>query len=231
MNRPPAARRRTPLHYWHRARARAFTERHGWEVPLVYSEVPQEIGRIRQGLALADVSHLCKTRYRGQAVREVARHYAGSDALDRLGTAANLEAIRPGLGCRLAADHLLLLAETEGDAEPADFSAGLIRVDATSALACFQILGPEVDRFLARLVALDPRTHLSLGSCTETALANLYALLIRLPRPAESSVAIGVGWDVAEYVWGRLLEAGREWGIGPVGQEALQTTGVLVLGD
>ena len=40
-------------------------------------------------------------------------------------------------------------------------------------------------------------------------------------RPYTSSWPMRVSWDVAEYVWERMLEAGRDLGITPVGTEAL----------
>jgi len=104
----------------------------------------------------------------------------------------------------------------------------LVLMDVTSAYAGFVVVGPRWEELLRRLTSLDLRpTSLPLPSCTETALAGVEAILVRSSGPSLPWVRIYVSWDLGEYVWERILEAGREQGILPLGLEALGLLGVL----
>src|SRR5262249_432514 len=98
----------------------------------------------------------------------------------------------------------------------------VVRTDVTSAYAGFEVFGPRLGQLLSRV------THLDMGlasfpahSCAETAIAGVEALLVRPPQDALPVLRIYVAWDLAEYVWERLMEAGRDGSITPVGLEAL----------
>jgi sarcosine oxidase subunit alpha len=210
---------RTPLHSWHAARGARFDDRAGWQVVAGYAGAQAEAEAARSGLGLADVSAFAKVSLRGPGVSALA---PGGAALRLLGVTALPPG--PALACRLTEDHMLLLASSP-DAAALDRhliglgdDRALVRTDVTSAFAGFWLLGRSLEELLRRLTHLDVGpAALPPGSCAETALAGVEALLV---RPA-AGVQINVGWDVAEYVWERLLEAGRAWRITPVGWDAL----------
>ena len=75
-------------------------------------------------------------------------------------------------------------------------------------LAGFWLFGPHTEQIISRLTALDA-VALPEGACAETAFAGVHALLLRPPGVPVPSLRVWVAWDVAEYVWDRILEAGR----------------------
>jgi glycine cleavage system aminomethyltransferase T len=145
-------------------------------------------------------------------------------------TAAPLRLGGPGLACRLSADHLLLLSSSTDAAPLADALAHLhheqplIQTDVTSAHAGLWVVGPHTDALLQRLTHLDVSTAaLSASACAETDLVGVHALLVRSTELVVPSVWVYISWDLGEFVWERLLEAGRSFGILPVGLEGLTT--------
>ncbi len=94
--------------------------------------------------------------------------------------------------------------------------------NALRAQAGFWIVGPRWEEFLRRLTHLDvhPRSF-PVNTSIETAVAGVEAMLVRSEVLSVPAVRVHVGWDIAEYVWERMLEAGHELGITPVGKEAL----------
>jgi sarcosine oxidase subunit alpha len=211
--------KRTPIHAWHAGHGARFQERDGWQVAANFGN-PAAAAAAAKGVGLMDVSYLTKVELLGN-VAALARLLAGSPALDRPRCVARLTDPEPALACRLADDRLLVLAESPA----ADWNHSLKLLapdhkveswDATSAYAAFHLEGPHVEDLLRRLTAVDVRFNaLPPGSCAETGLAGVAALLVRPPdRPGTRLL---VGWDVAEYVWERLLDAGTELGLAVLG--------------
>jgi heterotetrameric sarcosine oxidase gamma subunit len=227
---PPA---RSPLHHWHAAHGARFAERDGWQVVAAYSDPGQEAQTARAGLGLADISAFAKLSLRGPAVAELAQ------ALVRDSAALSPRGVAPvpdgtALACRLADDQLLLLASrpkaTVLDRQLASLcqDRAVVQTDVTSAYAGFAVVGPRLEEFLSRLTHLDLRpTSFPANSCAETALAGVEALLIRSEGLALPALRIYVAWDLGEYVWERMMEAGRDEQVVPVGLEALGLFGVM----
>jgi hypothetical protein len=123
-------------------------------------------------------------------------------------------------------DHLLLLATALGAVgfeqclEHLPPGAPLLRQDATSADAGLWLFGPQIGDMLSRLTALDVApAALPPGSCTETGLAGVHALLVHPPELAVPSMIVLIAPDVAEYVWERLFGCGVA--ITPLGLDGL----------
>jgi len=224
---------RIALHHWHAEHGARFADSDGWQVPAVYSTVEREMKASREGVALADISAFAKFSLLGKGVPELALALGGDSPASEPRGVATLAAGDLALACRLTDDHLFLLASTTSPAVlderlaylPADSS--VVRWDATSAHAGFCLVGPRGDEVLRGLTALDiTPSQLPPGSCAETGLAGVHALLVRPAGQAPPSVRVYVSWDLAEYVWERLLAAGRRRGIIPLGLEALRALGL-----
>jgi glycine cleavage system aminomethyltransferase T len=217
---------RTPLHHWHAAHGARFVERDGWQVPAAYAGAEQEAAAAGTGLALVDVSAFAKLSLLGAGVAEAARHFVGANHAARPCTAAPLQHGRPGLACRLTADHLLLLASATALAPLTEAVAHLhpeqapMVLDVSSAYAEFWLLGLVAD-VLPRLTSLDPAAVAAPGTCAETNLAGVHALLAPSPELAVPSLRVCVSWDLGEYVWESVLEAGRGTGVVPLGLDTL----------
>jgi sarcosine oxidase subunit alpha len=210
--------RLTPLHYRHLAHGARFADRDGWQVVAAYSGAEPEVAAARAGVGLADASAFAKLSLRGPAVR------AAFPALAPGRVALPGESV---LACRLTEDHLLLLAAAPtvppAMQRLADLHDGTgVQTDVTSAYAGFEAIGPGLEGVLRRLTHLDVRaTALPPDSCAETALTGVEALLVRHDRGPLPALRVYVAWDLGEYVWERIIEAGRDAPITPIGLDAL----------
>jgi heterotetrameric sarcosine oxidase gamma subunit len=178
------------------------------------------------GTGLVDLSALAKWSVRSRGVAGLTHALVENSAPAKPGGVALLNFGSRVLACRLTDDQLLLIALTTHAAELHDRLAVLaqefpiVHNDVTSAQATFCLLGPRIEDVLCQLTAFAVgRSAFPSGSCAETSLAGVYVLLVRPPGMASDMVFIAVAWDVAEYVWERLLDAGRSQGIEPVGLE------------
>jgi heterotetrameric sarcosine oxidase gamma subunit len=131
------------------------------------------------------------------------------------------------LACRLTDDQLLLLGSTPSTADLeqrlGNDPASLIeRTDVTSAYAGFVVLGPRLEDLLRRVTSLDVRlSAFPENTCAEAALARVEALLARPRGTSLPALRIYVAWDLAVYVWERMMQAGRDLSITAIGLEAL----------
>jgi glycine cleavage system aminomethyltransferase T len=93
--------------------------------------------------------------------------------------------------------------------------------------AAFWLLGPRLDELLRRLAAIDLRpVFLFPNSRLATAFAGVEAFLLSPAGLSLPSLQVHVSWDLGEYVWERILDAGTDLRIVPLGLEALALLGV-----
>jgi glycine cleavage system aminomethyltransferase T len=221
---PPSAR--TPLAHWHAQHGARFDELNSWQVPVAFSTEDAETNAARTGLAIADISFVAKTMLRGPSVSEFGATLTGSSQTNTSGRAIPLRADPSVLICHLQADQLLLLAGPSSKIRldqllsKAGKTPNVLQIEVTSALAAFWLFGPFVIDALRRVTHHDVAAMPS-GSCVATGLAGVPAILVRPPTSANPSMRILVGWDVAEFVWEELWQAGQTWKISPLGMDAL----------
>lgn len=217
---------RSPLHHWHATHSGRFVSQAGWQVVEAYSTADREASAARAGVGVIDVSDMTKISLRGSGVGSVLQ--ALGIPLGKPMDAAVVSIGGPVLACRQTLDQVLLASL--GDA------AGLLQVpaslppeipvvaaDVTSGLAGFCLAGSNTDALLRHLTPIDIcPAALPVNRCAETSLAGVEALLVRVADLAIPSARIFVAWDLAEYVWARILEAGKRHGATPAGKEALK---------
>jgi glycine cleavage system aminomethyltransferase T len=208
---------RLPLQRWHTSNGARFADSDGWQLPSVYTSVETETAAARTAVALADLSAFAKIRLLGRGADAAARQWIGDGPLPAPHGVALLQAPSAALVCRLTADHLLLLASTTAPPPLFPFEApAVVATDVTCAYASYCLAGPRGEALLHQLTALDVAALPSSG-CAETGLASVHAVVVRAPELCVPSVRILVAWDVAEYVWETLFDAGRVHGITPLG--------------
>jgi heterotetrameric sarcosine oxidase gamma subunit len=228
---------RTPLHHWHAAAGARFIETDGWQVPAAYAGAEHEPAAPPAGLGLADVSAFAKVRLLARDGAAFNRILSAGDPAPRPGGAILLSADNPLLACRLTEDHLLLLAAAPGFAFQAEgltlrasragleatTDQALIVRDVTCSYAGFCLLGQRPAEVLRHLTPLDVSAPaFPAGSCAETILAGVQTLLVHPPADSfPPSLRVYVAWDLGEYVWEQILEAGRHRGLEPLGHDAL----------
>lgn len=216
---------RTSLHHWHEQHGAKLIEWDGWQVVACYADTRQEVEAARTGIGIADISCLAKFSLRGPGMRFFVKSWDLDSASIQVRAVAALRSLKlPAHLCWLSPDHGLLLGATPS---PHDLKACLVeqpivQTNVTSTYAGFLVLGPRLEEVLSRLTSLDVRpTSFPSNSCAETALARVEAVLVKLVESRLPSIRIYVPWDSAEYVWERLLEAGRDRPITPIGFKAL----------
>lgn len=225
-NRRSGARHRLALHHWHVTHGGRMVEWDDWLVPAAYAAPDTEASAARNGLALMDQSAGAKISVVGPGVEVAAQALDENGAITRTRGVSVLALGGPVLACRRTPESLLLLAPTASAAVLESRLAELVhqqfivQSEATSALTSFVLLGPLGEALLRRLTPLDvSAAALPMGQCAETSLAGVQVLLFRSPECAVPAWRICVAWDLGEYVWHQLMEAGQLWAIAPVGLE------------
>lgn len=225
--------RRTALHEVHELLGVVWSEEDGWRIPRSYTAPEAEAAGVREGIGLLDASALGKLALRGRDAAAILGG-SGNGRLNGLARRLRLEGEAPvaALALPLAPDEWLLLT-APGDAgrlaaRLADRLAGACAhlTDLTSAFAALRVAGPRAPELLPRLLPLDlsPEAFPNLA-IAQGPLAKVRAIVIREDPGPHPGYLLLVARDVAEYVWGAVLEAGRELGLGPVGTAALPLLG------
>jgi glycine cleavage system aminomethyltransferase T len=201
--------RRSPVARLHAALGGTLESEAGWELVGHYGDPAGERTRLREGVALADVTARGKVDVRG-AIDGVLR--ASGDAL----------------AARVAEDWALVLAEPGGEGlllatMSSAAGAGSMVTDATHLLAGFALGGPELPGALSRLTSWDPAS-LAPGQATGAPVGEVRALVVR--RDLEVPLLeVYVGSEFARYAWETFLDAVRRSGGAPVGWRALRAAG------
>ncbi len=213
-------RAHSPIDPWHRAHGARFRTSDGWELPVAYAGVEREVAAVRSGCGLADLSAFAKWRVVGRGTPDAVEALGATTARRMHGVAK----VHGFLACRLADDTLLLLGDSTDSSVPAPLTSlpagtSVVLAEATFALAGFCLAGPFADQLLPKLTSLDPAA-LPSGACAETAVGGVAALLLRTDELTVPSLRVCIARDLAEYLWGRLHEAGRGVGLVPIGLDA-----------
>jgi heterotetrameric sarcosine oxidase gamma subunit len=223
---------RTPLDQWHKERGARFTECDGWRLPAAYSSLEEELACARSRVGLVDVSAFAKIRLSGSAIPALTRRFSADGPAVTPGSVFAMNLEESPLGCMLADDQLLVLGGTTDAAHLQDGLARLAgdfpveRHEVTSALAGIHVIGPNSEDLLRRLTAFDlAHSAFPAGSCAETNCAGIHGTVVRDPGWSVSAARVYVAWDLGEYLWQRLFDAGRHFGVMPVGIEAWRVLG------
>jgi glycine cleavage system aminomethyltransferase T len=193
---------------------------------VAYSTEDQEVEAARNRLALADVSFIAKLMVRGTGAGDLVATLSGANLISNPGRVLPLKADPSVLICHLHIDQLLMLAGPSSKIRldqvltKAGKNPTLIQTDRTSSLAAFWLLGPHTDEVLRQITHHDVAA-IHPGSCVETGLGGVPAILVRPPSPALLSMRVLIGWDVAEYVWEIIWQAGQSQKITPLGMDGL----------
>lgn len=222
---------RTPLHDWHAAHGARFASQDGWQVVSTYRSAEEDAQRAQTGLGLADLSASRKLGLIGQGIPRLSASLAEHPAALEVGRAEWLYE-KSVLACRLTVDRLMLFSTKSCAADfaglwPSPPEDSIVQAELTSTLACFLLVGPGLEPTLRRLAQLDTRlSSFPLGSCAETSIARVEALLVRIAEYELPSLRIYVPWDLGEYVWERILEAGHDLRVVPLGLDDIQSLNI-----
>src|SRR5262245_4742216 len=227
--------RRTPLFEAHRELGARLVEFAGWEMPLSYGSAIEEHHAVRRRCGLFDVSHMGEIELRGPAAQALCQELTVND-VSRLGDGDGQYTVlcneRGGVLddlvlFRLAAERFLLVvnaANTAADLAwieqhaPADVSV----LDRSAELALLALQGPEAERALRTLTALD-LTALRPFTMREAIVAGVDAQVSRTGYTGEDGFEILLPGADARPVWDALLAAVRRGEGLPAGLAARDT--------
>jgi methylglutamate dehydrogenase subunit C len=242
-------RRRVPLHDWHHAAGASFVATGLWLRPLVYSPqsgweaVLREARAVRRSVGITDVSTLGKIDVQGpDAAKFLDFIYANTFSTLAVGRSRYGIMLREdgmllddGTTSRLGPQHFLVTSTTANAAvvlEHMEFHLqavcpqfDVLLADVGDQWAQFAIAGPRSREVVAALVE-----HLDLSSqafpfmaASAATIAGAAGRVFRISFSGELAYELAVPARHALPTWLAVLEAGRPFGIGPYGLDALNT--------
>jgi len=222
-------KRLSPLHDQHQVLDARFDLRGGWLVPEMYTNTGDEAKTLQESVGLTDISAWGKLTLKGVAAGTVVSASLGESPTE----AGVILEIKPKqvLVAQLTADESLILTPPDAEKEIATLlEAEIVSqnsfvsiIDQTSGLAGFSISGPESAGVMKKLCALSfnskdfPNMHVAQGS-----FAKVRATILRRDRDSLPAFELFADRSYGEYLWDAILDAGREFGIRPVGWEAME---------
>jgi sarcosine oxidase, subunit alpha len=237
--------RRTPLHHRHKEAGASFMHAGNWLRPEYYAvpgkakreAIAEEVTAVRQRVGLIDVGTLGKLEINGpDAAAFIERVYTGRFAKLQPGMTRYVlmcdesgVIIDDGVAARLGLDSFYVTTTTSGsDAVAREmrrwamiWGMKIVLVNATGTYAAMNLAGPHSRRVLESLTSVDlaPERFPYLG-VREGEVAEVSARLLRVGFVGEWGYEIHVPANSAVWVWDRLTEAGRSFGMQPFGVEA-----------
>jgi aminomethyltransferase len=213
--------RRTPLYDRHAALRARIVPFAGWEMPVQYSGVLDEVRAVREQAGLFDVSHMGEL------------HVSGPGALAWLNSLTTNDVARLGVGraqysllCRddggiiddilvyrLEQEEFLVVANASNTAKDCEWLLehqlpGVTIEDSSDATALLALQGPAAQATLQPLTPA-PLAELRRFACTPAVVAGVECLLARTGYTGEDGFELFTQGDAAA-LWDALLDTSRE---------------------
>jgi sarcosine oxidase subunit alpha len=228
--------KRTALHYTHLALRATMIDDCGWQRPERYGLPEEEVGAVRAGVGLCDMSPVGKLDLKGKDCVPVLARTLALDAMPGVGQIQRVilkdpdgVAASAGFCCRLSDDQVLLLTAPDATVvveqrliQQVGGGGGCVHLtNLTSALAAVQVVGPRSRDLLSKLTALDlsPPQFVNL-TCTQGSVAKVHATVIHADVGSLLAYEVYCGREFGEYLWDTLWDAGQEFGAVPFGVAA-----------
>lgn len=237
--------RRTPMHFRHEDFNAIFMRAGNWLRPEYYElsgkeredAIRAEVRSVRQHVGLIDVGTLGKLEIHGpDALELIERICTGHFA--RLETGMTRYAlmtdeagiiIDDGVCAKLNDDHFYLTATTSGVDDLYREMSRWIQIwglnvevtNYTETFAAMNVAGPSARAVMKQLTELDlSENKFPYLAIREGEVAGVPARIMRVGFVGELGYEVHVPATYGLFVWDRIIEAGREYGIKPFGVEA-----------
>jgi sarcosine oxidase subunit alpha len=204
-----------------------FIEVGGWKFARRFTSVAAEMAAARNGVALADSSPHGKVMIEGAQAAEALRAAFGA-APEAIGGGAPTDA---GHLYRLRREVFYMSTRPSGEAnaiervEVAARAASLFvtATDVSHGLADLRLLGPRARDVLSKLCALDfsPESFPN-QTLKQTSVAKTKQIVLRRDFGALPAFQLIGAQSLAAYLWEVVMAAGREYGLVPMGAEAMR---------
>ena len=222
-------KRLSPLYDQHQTLGARFELRNSWLIPEVYTNTDGESKALRESIGLVDISAWGKLSLKGVAADGVVSASLG-ESPTVAGVVLEIKT-KHIFVAQLTPDEFLILTPpgTEREIMTAlentiiSQDAFVSLIDQTSGLVGFSISGPESTGVMRKLCALSfgskdfPNMHVS-----QSSFAKVRATILRHDRGSTPAFELFADRSYSEYLWDTILDAGMEFGIQPVGWEAME---------
>jgi sarcosine oxidase subunit alpha len=228
--------KRTSIHHWHAEHGGRMLWAGDWKRPYDYGDDQAEVAAVHESLGLIDVSTLGKLVVRGpEAAAFLERIYP-----NRFGD-MKLARVRYGIVCGddgaiLDDGTVARVSEQEYYVTTTSSGAGGMEqwftwwnavwemdveiVNVTSAVAAFNLAGPQAREALQPLTSFDLSNeefpYLGAG---QAEIAGVPCLILRIGFVGELGYEIHLPSAAGEYLWEALMTAGEPYGVAPFGLE------------
>ncbi|MBI1928027.1 aminomethyl transferase family protein [Candidatus Poribacteria bacterium] len=238
MNREPSIRL-TPLYSIAQRLGAQFTEPNGWRIPEVYTTLEAEIAAARRGVALADETSNGKVLLQGVQVEAVLQEAfdlptlaIGAGVTIRGGEEERKDTHHSPLHVyRLRNDRFFISTPPGGEdaaleklTETMRASGHFVTVtDVTHGRTEIRAIGPASRELLSKVCGLDfhPSAFPNSGA-KQSSLAKTTQLIIRRDISELPAFSIIGARSLGAYVWDTIMDAGREFGLAPIGWAAIR---------
>ena len=228
--------RKTPLNDWHRARGAKLVPLAGWELPAEYAGAAEEHQAVRRAAGMIDLSHLRELEVAGKDAAAALHRMTAADAsaievgqVRRAVLAVDGKTIDHLLVCRLGKEHFLIVANgdtaspvTKVVLQQAASFADAVVLDTSSRYALLALQGPSATDVLQDLTGAD-LSLLPDDGFTYGEVASARTTIARADFTGSGGYALLVPPAMAVHVADAALRIGGEFGLVPVGFEALRT--------
>ena len=212
----------TPLHSIAQRLGATFTEQRGWRIPEVYTTLEDEIAAARKGLALADETPNGKLLVEGDRAESVLMNAFDLDTLkinegrDRIyRLRGDLFFVSTPPGRKVSARKKLATASAASE-------QFVTVTDITHGRAEIRGIGPISQELLSKVCGLDFHSSAFPNeTAKQSSLAKTTQLIIRRDIGELPAFSIIGTQSLGPYVWDTMMEAGREFGLVPIGRAAL----------
>lgn len=235
----------TPIEAWHMAHGAKMTDFHGWNMPLYYQKVSDEVRLTRQSVGVFDLCHMGRIHIRGndrEAFAELIYTNTVAEAAEESVTYGflcnEMGGVIDDVTLYKHSDYLMFVVNAANrDAvmewmyrQSQKFEDVKIE-DKTISLGMMAIQGPKAIEVLEQLTS-KPLTGLKRYTFTLTRILGKLCLISRTGYSGEDGFEVYFGRFFATDIWEAVLTAAGMVGGGPVGlaaRDALRLEAALPL--
>lgn len=224
----PDLKRLSPLYNQHQTLKARFDLLGGWLIPKVYTSAAEETTVLRENVGLIDISARGKLIIKGAHSHLVIAACFG-EVPTKSGEFREIRSNRV-LVVGLTSDEFLILTppgmekEWGTSLEVAITSQNVFVsvIDQTSGLVELSISGPKSRSVMTKLCALPFNSKDFPDLCVaQSSFAQVRTTILRHDRDESPAFELFADRSYGEYLWDAILDAGQEFGIQPVGWEAI----------
>ena len=207
-----------------------ITDEHGWIRAERFSEPGVEEERAKSVVAMSDVSHLFKVGVKGTDALSYLSHnsFDGKELKPGAAYEYKIAGSQLGLCCILTPDEALIISDSEGilDLNKQSEKSCIHVTDLTSYFAGILFLGPQSRSLLSKLTELDIREK-KFGNLSVQFAESFHVQCIVVRLDINEILGFALFFDRAfgEYLWDRIMYAGKEFNLSLIGLTALKNLG------